>query len=282
MPDEPKALYQVKSRAGMSSHPSGLEELAEVVHSSGLSGSGMLNRPSAPLEYATPGKKPRNAMMIVMAIAVSVLVLLAIFMGIRLLRSGVSNTNTALPPTGVGPAVSSTPSFANVALNGDKIAYVIDRGDATAALFPGIKTLTTRSVRSLGPERRFTVILWNNGSDDAFPNSGTVFSTSDEAGKLGNWLDNVSTGRATSVDSALANALAQSPKEIVLITAKADQLDPDEFAATVLKIRAGKPVKIHTFSLGSSPDADPLKKIAADTGGIHVRMSAAELNNFSD
>src|ERR1700712_3046621 len=40
--ESPRALYQVKSRWGASSAPSGLEELAEVIHSSGL-GSGLKN-----------------------------------------------------------------------------------------------------------------------------------------------------------------------------------------------------------------------------------------------
>src|SRR6185369_3854511 len=39
-----RALYQVQGRAGQSSAPSGLEELAEVIHSSGLGGSGLRNR----------------------------------------------------------------------------------------------------------------------------------------------------------------------------------------------------------------------------------------------
>ncbi len=271
--EEPKALYQVKSRAGMSSHPSGLEELAEVVHSSGL-GSGLLNRSSPNLNLAVKKQKKQNQKTLIIAIASAIGLLLIGALIMMLLMNGSKDSNTDNQSATGSTSKISKPAFAGIVLAGDKIMYLIDRGDATADFFPQIKTILLQSAKSLGPERRFSVLLWNNGSDDSFPISGTVYATGEELGKLGNWLDNVSIGRATSIDTALANAIYQSPKEIVILTAKGDQLD-DEFAATVSKIRGTKTTALHCVSINS--DSDGLKKVARESGGKYLRMSGTDL-----
>lgn len=277
--DEPKALYQVKSRTGLSSAPSGLEELAEVVHSSGLSGSGLLNRSRPmPAASASQHKQPSRVMIYAGAGAVALLVILAI---VFLLPRGTPSGDNAGDTLASG--VPSTPQFAGIDVTGERVIYVVDRGDATASYFNDLKNAICNSVKSLGNDRRFAVMLWSNGSDSFYPRTGTVYATDDEVAQLRTWFDDVSTGRSTSVDSALKAALAQDPQEIFLVTAKSDQLEGFGFEGDVLKLWNKRDVKIHGVSIGSSPVAqDPLKKIALETKGKFVFLGRSDLSKLAD
>jgi hypothetical protein len=274
---EPKALYQVKSRTGLSSAPSGLEELAEVVHSSGLS-SGLANRTSRTITTASPAQqKASNRTTLIAFVAGFVVVAVLCIIAVAVVFSG-GDTNDADTVAGGVESLPKTPAFYKTELSADKVIYVIDRGDATATYFPTIKQLITRSVASLGDDRRFAVVLWNNGGDDAYPLAGgATYANADEVAKLGKWLDDVSTGRATSVNSAIENAARQSPGEIVLLTAKSDQLGFTDFAADVLNAVKGKDIKLHCFSVGESPSDDPLKRVALESKGTFTHITRPEL-----
>lgn len=284
--DEPKSLYQVKSRTGLSSAPSGLEELAEVVHSSGLSGSGLLNRSHARLSSNFPktkAKKPpaNSKKMFIIGIAGGSAVLLLVAIIVFSTMGGSDKTQST---DSGNPLVVNTsgPNFAGVELDGQKVIFVIDRGDATASYFDSIKALTTRAVRALGPEKRFQVILWDNGNQDAYPKLSADYARPDEADRLGRWFDDVSTGQSTDALPAMKQAMQQSPDTVVLVTGKADQLaglNPT-FAADILKLRGDKKPTIHTFSLGTTDPDDPLKKIALETGGTHKVLSKSDLSSL--
>ncbi len=275
--NEPKALYQVKSRTGLSSAPSGLEELAEVVHSSGLS-SGLAHRTTRTITTATPAQqKASNRTTLIAFVAGFVVVSLLCVVAAIVVFSGGDETEIG----GNVDSLPRTPSFYKTELASDKVIYVIDRGDATATYFPTIKQLIARSVASLGEDRRFAVVLWNNGGDDAFPlQGGSTYANPDEIANVKKWLDDVSTGRATSVESALDNAIAQKPGEIVLLTAKGDQLGFTDFAADVLKAVKGKDIKLHCFSLGESPADDPLRTIARESKGTFTHIGRTEIGQL--
>ncbi len=281
--EEPKALYQVKSRSGLSSAPSGLEELAEVVHSSGLS-SGLAHRTTRNITTATPAQQKASNRTTLIAFlsgfgVVAILVIIGAIVVFGRGKTGGTESNDG----GLVANLPTTPSFLQTDLESDKVVYVIDRGDATAHYFPVIKRITGRSVRSLGDDRKFAVILWNNGSTDTYPRiSGSAYASEEEAGRLSAWFDEVSTGRATNVDSAIAEAVEQNPGEIVLLTAKSDQLEGSDFADVVLNAVKGKSIKIHTVSLGDSPPGDPLKKIALETKGKFTHLTRPQLSELSN
>ncbi|HEY0008760.1 MAG TPA: hypothetical protein VGB55_08560, partial [Tepidisphaeraceae bacterium] len=135
--DEPRALYQVKQRSGTSSTPSGLEELAEVVHSSGLSGSGLINRstrsPQAQSNESHPGKKPPIALWAGIGGAVMLgLIGLVVYLLLNDSPPAAPVANNAGNPETPAVAVPETPSFSTIALSGPRVIYLLDRGDATA------------------------------------------------------------------------------------------------------------------------------------------------------
>ena len=268
--DEPKTLYSTKSRAGMASTPSGLEELAEAVHGSGLVGSGLLNRPvpRGPQPAVMPeARKPR---LWIMLAAVAVILLTAVLYFVLLNRG---DATTASAPA--GPPAAVQPTFAGIPLAGNKIVYILDRGDATAAFFPALRDLTVASVRSLGPNRLFQVILWDNGSPDAYPTLTAGYVSTGEAEKLAKWFDTVPTGRSTDVLPAMRVAMAGQPDTAVLVTGKSLQLDPG-FADSVMKLRPAR-TTIDAITLGETAADDPLRAIAKSANGTFKVLTNAEL-----
>ncbi|MDB5326997.1 MAG: hypothetical protein JWM57_2566, partial [Phycisphaerales bacterium] len=240
--DEPKTLYSTKSRAGMASTPSGLEELAEAVHGSGLVGSGLLNRPvpRGPQAPVAPKKSKAGLWITIGLIVLAV----AVVAGYLLTRGGGETASNAAPNVANAEA---KPKFAGIELAGNKVVFVLDRGDATAAFFPALRDLTVASVRSLGPNRLFQVVLWDNGSTDAYPALTAGYASTGEAEKLAKWFDTVPTGRSTDVLPALRLALAGQPDTAVLVTGKSLQLDAG-FADSVLKLRPAR-TTIHAITL---------------------------------
>jgi hypothetical protein len=290
--ESPKALYQVKSRNGSSSAPSGLEELAEVVHSSGLSGSGMMNRSrTVRRTTASPQQQKKSNLITLYAIigGVCVVVLIVLALVVFNRRSATTlpgnrsvSSADASAYVGAEPAIESTlPSgFAGIDLAGDKVIFLIDRGDATAAHFEVVRKLTLNAVRGLGDSRRFQVILWNNGQNDAYPTLSTALATSAEVEALSRWFDDVIIGQSAELEPAMRQAMTQNPDTLLIVTGKADQLlsiAPD-FVNRVLALRAGKTPTIHTVSLGDASEDDPLPKIALETGGKHVVLTSANLS----
>ncbi|HEX8325440.1 MAG TPA: hypothetical protein VF595_16170 [Tepidisphaeraceae bacterium] len=276
--EEPKTLYQVKSRAGLASTPSGLEELAEAVHGSGLVGSGLLNRPvpRAPQMPAEP-RKPKTGL--ILSIIGGLLAVAAVIGAVAFIA--MRPTDAAPSPVSQAPP-NARPAFGGVDLEGKKVVFVLDRGDATSAFFPALRDLTVKSVRSLGPDRLFQVVLWDNGSTDAYPALTPGYASAAEAEKLTRWFDQVSTGRSTDALPALRLALAGRPDTVVLATGKSLQLDAS-FAESVLTVRpAGSTTRVHAFSLGESAPDDPLRVIARRTSGQFKLLSGADLSISSE
>ena len=271
--DEPKTLYSVKSRAGLASTPSGLEELAEVVHGSGL-GSGLRDRRGPGrvgpgLSTAQP--RPKTGLWLGLGIG------LALLVGLTALAVTLMDRPSAGPTAADRgkAAPSAGPAFAGVPLEGNKVVYLLDRGDATAAFFPALREMTLKSVRGLGNDRLFQVVLWDNGQVDAYPPLSAGYATDAEADKLTQWFDQATTGRVTDALPALKQAMANRPDTLILATGKSLQLD-DAFADAVLAARGGRTV-IDTFTLGDTSPDDPLRKIASGTGGKFVNLTGADL-----
>ena len=71
-------------------------------------------------------------------------------------------------------------------LSGSSVIYVIDRGNNIRKGFPDVKAATIESVKSLGTDGKFAVILWNNESSVnwPFPTDGFLNATTVEVGQL--------------------------------------------------------------------------------------------------
>jgi hypothetical protein len=277
-----KTLYQTQPRAdGLSG--TGLDQLASAVAtSSGLS-SGRLRAADAATRAASNNTRKLSPG-VLLAIAVGILVMLGLLLW---LMSGNGKSTTAPDASRAAPIAPTEhatriPSFCGVAINEHVVVYVIDRGNATAECFDRLKQACFRSVGSLGPDRKFQILFWNNGSDDAFyPTTIPTFASPANIDAARKALDDVTAHGQSDVTSALTKAIASNPDAIVLATAKGNELD-DSFVTHVEKIRGASHPKIFTFGVGSGDPGTALKTIATRTGGTFTAVAPAALREASE
>lgn len=273
--------------------PSGLDDLAQAVVSSGLAGSGLRSSrltsgttPSSapmpvtpqaklvtPVEY-TDRKPVKKFPMVPLAIG-GVIVLAAI--GVTLFFVLGSGSKPGL----VAAAPSTRGTFCGVTLAGPNVIFVIDRANSMKDRLDDVKDATYQSIQTLGADGKFAVILWHTGPNDvAYPGKGLVNATSDQLTELKKKIQNENAGGASVLRGGLERAMAASnsisptaanPTSIVIVTAK-NKLDPDdEDAVGKAKADAGGKIKFYAFSinidnsslnLASGPDFQ-YKKITA-------------------
>ncbi len=272
----PKTLYTRPAR-GEAVPSSGLDELAQIVASSGLS-SGRLRAKAPPAAPAKQAPSRGRALLI----GGGALVALAIGAGIWMALPAQKDSGRA---TGLGGATdvavqrslaSAGATFCGVPLDDRVVIYVLDRGSGTADLFSYLKEVALKSAESLGNDRKFQIIFWNNGTDDAYPSAGPTYATAQNLEAARRALDGIYAHGQTDVASALSKAVSAAPDAIVLATGKGWQLD-DGFVDQVLKIRKGRPIKIHTFALGGTEPSAILASIAQRTGGESRLVKDGEL-----
>ncbi|MGH7179865.1 MAG: hypothetical protein ACREJC_20990, partial [Tepidisphaeraceae bacterium] len=255
----------------------GLEELADVVaSSSGLAESGLQ---SGRLRAGAPSTAPtkRRPMLLLVGAVVGLAVVLAIaWIVIR----GRGPASQSPQQSGGGRVVTHQPNFCGTKLEGDVIVYVLDRGQGTRDVFSHLKQATYRSIESLGSDRRFQIVFWNNGTDEVYPPGGPAYATRDNVQLCRRALEEVSAFGQTDVAPALKRALAAKPTNIVLATGKGWDLEPT-FAGAVLQIRGSSSVRIDAFPIGDA-ESPAMRNIASQTGGQYRTISEAVLRASAD
>ena len=252
--------------------PSGLDELADVVASSGLS-SGLGRRARSrhprpeppPVAVAGPAKPDRR---LVVAVGVAaVLGLVATGLAVALL-AGDGRTPAAPAPA------ESRPEFLGLPL-GRQAIFVVDRGKASAASFAVVNDLVLAAVDRMPPGSTFQIVYWPRpGFDDRPPSvpGRALRSVSDAALRdARREIEDLSTGGATDVLPAVEAAFAERPDTVVIVTGKGYQLGPD-FAAGVLAARDASPAGdavVHAVAVDDASDGrgQPLRTVAEATGG---------------
>jgi hypothetical protein len=296
----PKALYQSQRRAGRSDETgsgTGLEDLADVVASSGLGGSGLSSslksgkarRSSASKSMdkadsqkaAGPSRTPLLAIGGIVA---------AIIIGAVLWYFATSGNKAAvIPQASNGNQIDNTapnpqqtiagPQFCGTPLAGSSIIFLLDRGDSAKAVFDGMKEATYKAIRSLGPERKFQVLLWDNSTTDAgYPSGSTTFATPENIDSCRKALEDVAAEHQSTIQGPLTRAVAEAPDAIVIVTAKGFELD-DSFTSDVQSITNASPIKLYTFSIqnDSQSDCKPLQALAKQSGGAYKSLTDGDL-----
>ncbi|MGB7156663.1 MAG: hypothetical protein WBD40_01275 [Tepidisphaeraceae bacterium] len=285
-----KTLYQKRPReAGVGT---GLDELAEAVTSSGLTGSGLSARASRP-----PGSAPRtgaaaakNNMTMLVGIAAIVIIAVLVTMLVMTRGRDPGGTSTANrtggasqtgPQSPGAPANAGEPSFAGVKLDHPSVIYVLDRGSSISEPFGSLKQAALKSIESLGPERRFQILFWDNAQDPGTFPPLLAYATGANIANVRRQTEDVYAFGATDAAPALTKAISQRPAAIVLVTAKGADLD-DTFVDMVKGAKKDVPVAIHTFAVGGSGQSTALKTVAAMTGGEYRELTSAELSRFGN
>jgi hypothetical protein len=294
----PKALYQSKRTAGRSDETgsgTGLEDLADVVASSGLADGSLTksqksrkpqNRP-ADSDVAAPSPRSKTPMLIAGSIVLVLIAVGAIWWISTLNKKPVqspspsaggdvsANADTPSPT----PAPAAGPQFADLPLVGNSIVYLLDRGDSAKQVFDSMREATFKSIESLGPERKFQVLLWDNNTSQAgYPSGSTTFASKENIDACRKALEDVIAQHQSTIDGPLKTAVAEGPDAIVIVTAKGFGLD-DSFATDVQSVVGTNPIKLFTISIQNTDQADcvPLQTLAKQSGGAYKSVSSGAL-----
>ena len=95
-------------------------------------------------------------------------------------KSGTSPAQPGVADAGTPatPAVVTGPQFCGMPLTGTSVIFLLDRGDSASEIFDALKQATYAAIASLGPERKFQVLFWDNHTDDiAYPPNAPTYAT---------------------------------------------------------------------------------------------------------
>jgi hypothetical protein len=270
-----KSLYQNNAAAD----GTGLDDLVGAVVSSGLSSTRLTKKPGS-----TGGKNARQNLMPIVIAATVIVALLLVIIIILISRNtgtvpgpGNQTSNSASVPA----VAANTPSFCGTALQGDTIIYLLDCGGATKDYLGELKDAAIRSIGSLGSDRKFQILFWNNGTDGAYPQDNTTYANKENIAAAQKAIDDVAPFGQSDVKAALALAIARHPDTIVLATGKGWDLN-NAWLDSVMSIRGASNAKFLGYSLGASGESAPLKKLAEQTGGSYHEMTQAQLRSFGE
>lgn len=282
-----KTLLRQQGRAVVGS---GLDELAQIVASSGLRSSRLRSAKPPIADYARqdPRQDKTSRFLRITLLGVAALGLLLLASLFFSLRS--SSVTGRAPVSAVQVAPQNNPNASTAATLLDpiplstpkSIVFLVDRGGSSSEVFSYLKELCLRAAASLGPTRQFAVIFWTNGTPEiSYPRSDTLaFAAPESLAAARKTLDDVTAFGQSDITKSLRSALALKPDAIVILTAKGFDLD-DAWADNVLSTRnsMSPSTLIHTLSIGTSGLSPGLKKLADRAGGTYAELSAAEVRN---
>ena len=264
-------LYQNKARVAATG--SGLDQLADIVASSGLAGTGLSHlRPTPAKAGAVPPQK--QPAILIGAIAGGAVLLGMLITWLAMRGGGTAPPRPALPPMVQQPAApaSREPGFLGMKITVPSVIYVLDRGTGTQETFAAMREAAVRSLASLGPDRRFQVIFWDvDGELIALPEEGMQPASEQRIAAVVQRIQGIGAYGASSPVSALRKALAAKPAAIFFASGKWG-LDSD--LAQILDVVKDSRVPIHTFCLNpaaGSPKA--MQDIATKTGGTYSEVT---------
>jgi hypothetical protein len=315
-----KALYKKNGAgaAGQQNEPpqqagTGLDELAQIVASSGLA-RGSLRKPppvaagrdraegagptdeSADAAVGGPRPKPASPVrpvFIAGGAVIGVLLVLVFYFAFR---------GPAAPPTPAGqagrtppqattpapdehttPAEVTGPSFAGIPLgdHGD-VVYVLDRSQANEPFMDALKVAAYKSIRSLGGKRNFQVIFWHRTDEGivAYPEDRTAPASGDEIAAARKRFEDVVAYQTTDLKPTVSKAVSVTPAAIVIVTAKGPSLEESSVATVREAIGDVSGIKVHTLSLGEA-ESPVLKQIAEQFGGEYRQVTLSQLRELA-
>lgn len=286
-PASGRTLYQKRPRPTPGSG-TGLEDLAEAVSGSGIGSGGLTSSQfgssAATAATKVPAAPHRQWLPIAAGAGIALVAAAALVIWWLTARPSPPTpypaAQTPAAPSGAGEVVSAGPNFCGVTLDGPVVIYVLDRGNATRDVFDLLKEATYKSIQSLGTERKFQVVFWNNGTDESYPTGLPAYARGDNLSACRRAMEDTTAFGQSDVTSALTKAIANKASVIVLATGKGLELD-SSFIDHVMDIRKGSPAKIHTFALGDA-ESPVLKELAQKTGGEYKTVSPALLRSYAD
>ena len=277
-PASGKTLFRKKGQAVVGS---GLDELAQVVASSGL-GASRLKRgtsPTLPSDAAVASaKSSRKLWMLIASIAVGMVAGGIFFFAFPTPAPTPSPNAAAQPDQPGGPVMLASLDLTRH----NSVVFLIDRGASSSEVLSPLKQIVTRTLYRMGKDRRFAVAFWNNGTPDvSYPDKAMSHAVPESVSSASRAMDDVIAFGQSAVTSQIATALAEKPDAIVLITAKGFDLDDTWALSIESALKGHPPVAIHTLSIGSVGPSTGLKRLAEKSGGTYLELTAEDVRQLA-
>jgi hypothetical protein len=301
-----KTLFTKKSAIETAGSGTGLDDLAGIVASSGLTGGRLQKKTPPPATPDAPATPWDRRTLILLSSAGGVIALLLIVILIMAFRDRSGGTAAAPSDQGTGqttavtgggpsvppvaPAANTSPSFLGQAIDAGTVAYVLDRGGYSheSHRLDSLKTALVNSVKSLGPNQRFQVVFWEITGEQphAYPTEGPRPANAESVNGLQAFLDNQIYPVGTTQEvAALHLALKSKPQAVMFVPIRGLAEEQQTLAARVLRERAGESAqstKFYCFTLGQTEWAPAMRRISDSTGGAYRDVPLDELNKFAN
>lgn len=304
-PRKPTAAPQrskVKADMGLSS---GLDAIAEVVASSGLSGSGLRSNPPRRRTLAEdetePHPQPSGSQLPLVLLGAGAVIVLLLGLVIGLLLKHNAGPATSGDPTQRNDAPDSAPappsephvatvtpavpitgnSFLGIPVVEPSVIFVLDRGNATHASFDAMKLSCMNVIGALKPDQTFQIVFWKLDREQEpviLPDRLLRAGEKAEIKKLDQSLEEMTSFGQTELAPALEKAFATGAGTLIIATAK--PID-ESFVATVMDARKNSGTKVHCLSLAEPSSEKAMREVAQKTGGTYKLVSVTELQSIA-
>jgi hypothetical protein len=281
-----RTLYQksqppTSTPARVDTPGSSLEELGSS-SGTGLTGSHLENQPAplpviAPEPASTasaPATQPMRLSIVVVCAAIVVMV--GVVAAILVLRGSQPSSATS---AGTGSSAAAGADFCGVPINAANVIFLLDRGNSISDSFDSLKAACFRSLKQLGPDRKFQVIFWDRDTGSAeFPAGGMRNATAGAIEDCQRDFQDVVAGGSTHLSGALREAIDRKPQLIMIATAKSE-LEQDDAAVLSGSINSG--IRFDFIQIGSPSATAAVSDITRSTGGHLKTISTAELHDLT-
>jgi hypothetical protein len=298
-----KSLYKKRSALNDAPSGTGLDDLAEIVASSGLS-SGRLrsgSRPGAGQQPAPAAPRGDRKMILIVAAAGAIIAVLLGIIIVMAVRDKSAPADDATQNPNAQPAPAATPDappppadnkisfnndpkkpvpqFLSQTINEKSVVFLIDRGASSAAdnRLDLLKTALLNFLRNGPADRRFQVIFWQVDPQpvQAYPADSLATATPENVAALQKFMDDIYSVGQT---KAPINAAFRTGADAVLLVPIKPLLD-DSFQKALLAARGSSRAKVYCLTLNQPALASQLRRIAETTRGAYKDVSIDDARN---
>jgi len=180
----------------------------------------------------------------------------------------------AVPAPKPASAPSDSGALGGITFSGPGVVYIVDRSGCTPQAFRQMLDACYGSIQSLGQDRKFALIIWNNSQDLAFPQQNLAPASVTNLEECRKLAGDSPVG-ATDIGAILSKAVASKPDDIVLMSAA----DLDNPTATAIREQLAKTmgIRFHGIAVGTGMSAERLRPLVADYAGQFVRVDLVSL-----
>lgn len=235
--------------------------------------------PSSKQKEAVPPKLPKHIYRAVLLVVTTAALAAGMIAILLMDQKSVESIDEATPPplTSVEPSEVTGAALFNLALRGKIVAYCLDSGRGSNAVFDIMRAATLRSIASLQQDQKFLLYCWSDKTPYEFqsrpePHNETIVN------EAAGWLAEIVATGASDPIAVVDAALLAEADVLCLMTGK-----PIESAQlhAISKLNLTGAV-IHTVALENRDAAAPLERLATENDGRSTFLTISQAIQWLD